>query len=79
MSDTIPLSIIDEDMGDDSPSIGYVFGGRLNSSEYVKITNEKNQTEDVHKVHLDLVLTNEQYRQLLSTIGTANPIKVLLV
>ena len=71
------ISLYDEDIGE--PKVEYVFGGRLNSSEYVKITNEKNEQVDVHKVHLDLVLTNEQYRELLSAIGGEEPIKVLLV
>lgn len=71
------ISVYDSDA--EQPSVQYVFGGRLNSSEYVKITNEKNKEVDVHKVHIDLVLTNEQYRELLSAIGGEEPIKVLLV
>ena len=35
------ISVYDSDA--EQPSVQYVFGGRLNSSEYVKITNEKNK------------------------------------
>ena len=71
------ISVYDADA--EQPKVEYVFGGRLNSSEYVKIVNEKNKEVDVHKVHIDLVLTNEQYCELLSAIGGEEPIKVLLV
>ncbi|AMH94590.1 hypothetical protein AR505_0869 [methanogenic archaeon ISO4-H5] len=70
------ISLYDEE---EPPKVEYVFGGRLHSSEYVKITDEKNREVDVHKVHIDLVLTNEQYRELLSFIGKDEPIRVLLV
>ena len=71
------ISVYDPDA--ESPKVEYVFGGRLHSSEYVKITNEKNKEIDVHRVHVDLILTNEQYREFLSFIGRDRPIKVLLV
>ena len=63
----------------EQPRVEYVFGGRLNSSEYVKITDERNREVDVHKVHIDLVLTTEQYCQLLSSIGGDEPVRILLV
>lgn len=71
------ISLYDPDKGE--PRIEFVFGGRLIASEYVKMTDDKNKEIDVHKVHIDLVLTNDQYRDLLSQIGGDEPIKVLLV
>ena len=71
------ISLFDPDK--EQPKLEYVFGGRLVSSEYVKITNEKNREVDVHRVHIDLVLTTEQYCQLLVSIGGDEPVRVLLV
>lgn len=61
------------------PRVEYVFGGRMVSSEYVKIMDERNREVSAHRVRMDLVLTTEQFREFLSMIGKDDPVKVLLI